>query len=228
MTALLFRTILIYILLILSMRLMGKRQIGELEISDLVTTLLISEIASLPITDSAIPLSHALVPIILLLSFEVISSALLATFPRIKNLITARPATLIRDGKLCKKAMREARLSADELISELRQKDISDLDEVRYAILEQNGKITVIPKARFRPPTAEQLQVSINDPGLYHIIIDKGVINHHNLQDLQLSHDALIKTLSQSNLSPKDVYLMMMNDEGEQRIICKKEKEDPS
>ena len=223
MTALLFRTIIIYILLVFAMRMMGKRQIGELEISDLVTTLLISEIASLPITDSAIPLSHALIPISLLVCFEVLSSALLANFPRIKNLITARPATLIRDGHLCKKAMKDTRISADELISELRQKGISDLNEVRYAILEQNGKITVLPKAHFSPPNAQQLQIDVDDSGLFHIVIDKGVINKHNLNDLQLSRQAISERLAQMGLSINEIYLMMVNDSGEERIIKKSE-----
>ena len=222
-TTLLIRTTFIYILLIIVMRLMGKRQIGELEISDLVTTLLISEIASLPITDNSIPLSHAIVPIIVLTTFEVMSSALIAAFPGIKNLITARPATLIRDGRLCGRAMRQSRISADELVSELRQKDITDLSEVRYAILEQNGKITVIPKAKHRPPTCEQLHIKVKDPGLYHIIIDKGVINRHNLTECHLTQKQLVKQLSQKGIRKKDVYLMMLSDTGETKIILKKE-----
>lgn len=223
MTTLLIRTAFIYILLITVMRLMGKRQIGELEISDLVTTLLISEIASLPITDNNIPLSHAIVPIVTLTTFEVLSSALIAAFPGIKNLITARPATLVRDGKLCGRAMRQSRISADELISELRQKDITDLSEVRYAILEQNGKITVIPKAKFRPPTCEQLHVKVKDPGLYHIMIDKGVINQHNLSELNLTKKQIIGQLSKKGVRRKDVYLMMISDTGETKLILKKE-----
>ncbi|MBE6546914.1 MAG: DUF421 domain-containing protein [Ruminococcaceae bacterium] len=223
MITLLFRTIIIYIALIIAMRLMGKRQIGELEISDLVTTLLISEIASLPITDGNIPISHAIVPIVTLLTFEVVSSALLAYFPRLKNIMTARPTTLIRDGKLCGKAMRQTRLSADELISELRQKDITDPSEVRYAILEQNGKITVIPKAKYRPPNAEQLKIEVRDAGLYHIIIDKGVINQHSLSEVNITKEELNARLKEQGLAAKDIYLMLMNDEGDSEVIRKDE-----
>ena len=223
MTTLLIRTVLVYVLLIIAMRLMGKRQIGELEISDLVTTLLISEIASLPITDATIPISHAIVPIVTLLTFEVVSSTLLSRFPRIKNLLSARPATLIRDGKLCGREMKQARLSADELISELRQQGITDPAEVRYAILEQNGKISVIPKASCRPPTAKEIKLTVKDTGLYHIIIDKGVFNKHNLKDLQLDQSKLERTLATHGLMPRDVYLMMMNDEGGMEIIRKDE-----
>ncbi|MBQ8331902.1 MAG: DUF421 domain-containing protein [Clostridia bacterium] len=223
MTILLIRTMLIYVILVFAMRMMGKRQIGELEISDLVTTLLISEIASLPITDNNIPISHAIVPIVTLIVFEVVSSALLAAHPRLKNFLTTRPATLIRNGKLCGKEMRNARISADELISELRQKDIADPSEVAYAILEQNGKITVLPKAKFRPPNAEQLNIKVKDAGLYHIIIDKGAINAHNLNELKITREALLTRLSARGLQPKDIYLMMMSDTGEIEIIKKSE-----
>ncbi len=223
MITLLFRTIVIYTLLLIAMRLMGKRQVGELEISDLVTTLLISEIASLPITDGSIPISHAILPMTVLLTFEVVSSALLATFPRMKRLMTARPTTLIRDGKLCDKAMKEARLSLDELIGELRQKDITDLSEVRHVILEQNGKITVVLKAKYLPPSAEQMNIAVDDPGLYHIIIDKGVINKHNLKELNYTRDQLMQKINTNGLSVKDIYLMMINDKGDAQIIRKDE-----
>lgn len=137
--------------------------------------------------------------------------------------MTARPTTLIRDGKLCGKAMRQTRLSADELISELRQKDITDPSEVRYAILEQNGKITVIPKAKYRPPNAEQLKIEVRDAGLYHIIIDKGVINQHSLSEVNITKEELNARLKEQGLAAKDIYLMLMNDEGDSEVIRKDE-----
>lgn len=219
LTTLFVRTILIYALLLLSMRLMGKRQIGELEFSDFVTTLLISEIASTPISDPSIPMAHAIVPIGLVVIFEVLSSTLLAKFPKLKNLITARPSTLIQNGKICAKAMRRSRLSADELVGELRRQNICDLSEIQYAILEQNGKITAIPWAKYRPPTAEDLKLQIKDTGLCHIAIDKGAINHHTLKTLNIEESEFLKELKQQDLSPKDIYLMTINDAGEQWII---------
>lgn len=219
MTILFIRTCFIYLILMIAMRMMGKRQIGELEISDFITTLLISEIASLPLTDKTIPFLHAVVPIVLLTTFEVVSSTLVANFPKIKNLITARPATLIENGKLCAKEMKKARISADELISELRQKEITDLNEVRYVLLEQNGKISVISKTKYRPPSSEQLNLTVPDEGLFRIVIDKGVFNRHNLNKLCLSKETVLLMLSKRNLTPKDIYLMMVNDAGKIKII---------
>ena len=224
MVTVLIRTIIIYLALIAVMRLMGKRQIGELEISDLVTTFLISEIASLPITDSELPLSHAIIPIIALLTLEVIISALLSRFPKIKSLFRASPSTLIKDGVLSQKAMCDARLSFDELFSELRQQGIDDISHVKYAILEQNGKITVIQKARYLQPTAEQLHLKSKETGLFHIVIEKGSVNKHGLRSTGISEKTLDTMLSKKSLKVKDVYLMMINDAEETKIIPKENK----
>ena len=224
MTTILFRTIVIYITLLTAMRLMGKRQIGELEISDLITTLLISEIASLPITDANIPLSHAIIPIILLLTFEVLSSALLVKIPSAKKFISTRPTTLIKNGTLLYSQMKSSRITADELISELRQQGISDLSEVNYAILEQNGKISVIPKPQFKPLTANDVGISTADPGLFHIIIENCEVNESELSTLGLDRSFIKKALKNKELSLDNVYLMLVSDGGEIQIIKKEEK----
>ena len=221
MVTVLARTIIIYLTLIAVMRLMGKRQIGELEISDLATTFLISEIASLPITDTELPLSHAVIPIIALLTLEVIISTLLSRFPKIKTLFRASPSTLIKNGILSQKAMRDARLSFDELFSELRRQGVDDISHINYAILEQNGTITVIQKARYLQPTAEQLHLKPKETGLFHIIVEKGCINKHGLNSIGISEATLVSMLAERSLKIKDVYLMMINDAEEVKIIPK-------
>lgn len=221
MVSVLARTLIIYLSLILVMRLMGKRQIGELEISDLVTTFLISEIASLPITDIEIPLSHAIVPIVTLLTLEVAISMLLSKFPKLKFIFSTRPSTLIRNGILQKKALENSRLSFDELFSQLRQQGYDDISQIKYAILEQNGNITVIQKAPYKTPTAEQLNISCEESGLFHIIIERGRINKHGLEEIGYTKEKLVRRLSKQSISPKDVYLMMINDADDMRIILK-------
>jgi len=221
MTTIFIRTIIIYVVLLSAMRLMGKRQLGELEISDLVTTLLVSEIASLPITDTNIPVSHAIIPIIILLTFEVVSSTLLVKFPSVKKFISTRPTTLIKDGKLSSKQMAKVRITADELISELRQNGISSISEVEYAILEQNGKISVIQKPQYRTPSAQDMNIAIHDSGLYHIIIENGKINKHGFEEMQLTRDELDKILKKECVSLRQVYLMMMSDKKDIELIRK-------
>ena len=215
------RTVIIYVTLNLSMRLMGKRQIGELELSELITTLLISEIASLPITESTIPVSRAMIPIVTLLAFELISSALTVRFPRVSKFLTTRPTTLIKDGMMIQKNMLKSKVSTEELICELRQNGVGDISEVMYAILEQNGKISVLPKATARPPTSKELKLNVKETGIYHIVIDKSVINKHALNDLDITRERIDQMLKLSGTVIDDVYLMVINDRGEYRIIRK-------
>ena len=223
MLTVLFRTVLIYALLLIAMRLMGKRQIGELEISDLVTTFLVSEIASLPITEPELPLSHAIIPTIVLLAFEVFISFLLSRFPRLKGLFSVRPSTLIKDGELCQKSLSDARLSFDELFSELRRQGADDISKIKYAILEQNGKITIIQNASSKPPSAKDMKIKVSDGGMEHIVISEGFINKHSLELLKMSKKELYDILAKKNLTPKQVYLMLMDDSKKVKIFKKEE-----
>ena len=117
MTNILLRTIRVYVFLLIIMRVMGKRQLGELEVSELVSTLLLSDIAALPITDQNIPLIHALIPIIVITTFEISLSVVLTKIPRLKNIVSSRPSTLIKKGVIDRKEMIRNRISIDELFS---------------------------------------------------------------------------------------------------------------
>ena len=225
MASIFARTFIIYISLILVMRLMGKRQLGELEISDLVTTFLISEIASLPITDTSIPLSHAIIPIIVLLVLEVGISAALSRFPKLKFIFSARPSTLIKDGNLCKKSLEESRISFDELFSQLRQQGFDDISQIKYAILEQNGKITVIQRECFKPISANTLDICVKENGIFHIVIERGKINSHGMRATGYTESELLRLLSSFKYEPNDIYLMMINDAHDIRIIPKDDTE---
>lgn len=219
MTTILIRTIIIYIFLLATMRLMGKRQLGELEVSELVSTLLLSDIASLPIGNQAIPLSYAIIPIITITAFEVGMSFLLTKVPAVKNLVSARPGILIRNGKIDRREMMRNRISIDELISELRQKEITDISEVAYAIIEQNGKISVIPKRLFSPPTRQELKLSANECGISHILISDGRIDRYGLKITGKSEEWITKTLKSQSTSVDQVFLMTIDDSEKINII---------
>ena len=154
MASILVRTVIVYILLSFSLRVMGKRQLGELDVMELVSTLLISELASIPIDDPDIPLLNAIIPILLILSAEVIISTLKNKSEKLKEAIEGKPVYIIYKGKLLQDALRENRISVNELLSEIRTQGIADISEINYAILEQNGKITVVSLLRqgdYRP-----------------------------------------------------------------------------
>ena len=214
MITVLIRTLITYILLILTMRLMGKRQIGELEVTDLVTTLLLSEIASLPITNLDIPVSHAVIPMITLLVLEVFSSFILVRFPRLKSLVSARPTVIIRDGVVDQQALCSLRLSPEELMGEVRQQGLTDLAQVSCAILEKNGKLTVLPKSAYAPPTAEQLGVKASDEALMHVVLHNGSYSKAGLSLIGKDRAWLEKQLQNRKLDPTTLFCVTANQQG--------------
>ena len=214
MSVILFRTFIIYACLMLAMRFMGKRQLGELELSELITALLLSEVASLPLTNQDIPLLHALLPILTLISLEVLLSGLSLKLPLLKQLLGVRPAILIHHGKLDRKVMSSIRISTDELLSQLRLKDVTDPTEVEYAILEPNGQISVILSARARPATTEELGMEIKEHGIMHLLVSDGKVNPKNLQMAGKDERWLEKYLHEHNVKMKDVFLLLADDGG--------------
>ena len=217
------RTVVIYITLLITMRLMGKRQLGELDMSELVITILLSEIASSPITNPSTGILQALIPISVLASLELITSLLIIKSPLFKKIFTSRPSVLISRGKLDRREMKRVRISLEELISQIRQNGIYDLNEIDYAILEENGKMSIIPKSRFRQPDITDLNLPDNDSGIMHILISDGRINGHSLKILGKDRKWLDGELAQRNLSKRDVFCMTCNDAGDIYIILNDE-----
>ncbi len=218
MLTILVRTLIIYFSLILTMRFMGKRQLGELEISDLVTTLLLSEVASLPITNTDIPLSHALIPILTLTSLEVVLSGAVLKFPLCKRLFAIRPAIVWHDGKPVRRTMRQMRISSEELLSQLRQKDVTDPAEVAYAILEPNGQVSVVKRAPAQNATARDVGAEPQGRGMMHTLISDGVINQKNLGLSGRSETWLTAYLQAHDLRAEDVFLLLADDGSEVRL----------
>ena len=215
MFKIILRTLIIYVFLLIIMRLMGKRQLGELELSELVTTFLFSEIATTPITNPDSNIWHAIIPIIIIASLEMLLSFSVLKIPMLKKVLTGRPSVIIQRGKINKEEMKKARLSIDELISQIRQGGIFNISEVEYAILEENGRLTVVPKCKNRPPDTETLGLCVAECGVMHIIVSDGKINNQNLDTVRKSTDWLEKTLTQYNLTVADVFLMTVNDGGD-------------
>ena len=221
MVTILLRTLVIYVVLILIMRLMGKRQIGELEVTDLVTTLLISEIASLPVTNHDIPVSYAIIPMITLLILEVFSSVILIRFPKLKNLVTARPTVIIQNGRLDQKALQSLRISIDELMSEIRQQGLTELAQVDCAILEKNGKLTLLPKGAYASPTVEQLGLPPAPDELMHIVYSNGTYSKIGLRLIGKDRAWLCRQMQKRKLNPQELFVVTANKSGKLYWICK-------
>ena len=153
MTVTLIRALLIYFTVILAMRIMGKRQIGELNPHELVITILVSQIASIPLQDNTMPLANAFLPMLLLVSLEILASVASMKSLRLRNLLQGRPIFLIRHGKPDQKQMRRLRFTVDDLIDALRQKDVFDLSTVEEAVVETNGSLSVRLRTEESPVT---------------------------------------------------------------------------
>ena len=139
-----FRTVLLYALLILGLRLTGKRQIGQLEPIEFVLMMLLSDLASVPMQDFGLPLFNGVIPIITLIALSTLFSAVSLRCVRFRDLVCGQPALVIRDGKLYQETMRRNRLTLDELFEQLRGQGVTDLDDVKYAVLETNGRLSVL------------------------------------------------------------------------------------
>ena len=153
MLSLIFKTVLLYTIVVISLRVMGKRQIGELQPSELVITLLVSEIAALPIQETNRSIKTILVPLATLILFELLISLLNIKSVRFRNLLQGSAIIIIRDGVVDQGQLKRLRYSMEDVLEELRKKDIFDISEVQYAIAETDGTISVMPKPGKRPVT---------------------------------------------------------------------------
>ena len=197
MATVLIRTVIVYALFVLAIRLTGKRQIGEMQISELVVTFMISELATAPIQDISIPIAYSIVPITILLAFEVIVSFSVTKSKKLKKIFTGNPNYIIRNGKINQKELGKLRIGLNELLGELRLKDVSDINDVDYAIVEQNGKLSVFLKKDKQNVTSGDLELSLKRSGLGHAVIIDGNIDYTNLQYAQKNEAWLTNSLRQ-------------------------------
>ena len=209
MLAILMRTIIVYALLSVAMKLMGKREIGELDVSDLVSALLISEIAAIPIDDPDIPLLNAIIPILFILSVEILLSYAKTRSSRLKRCVEGESVFLIYKGRLDQDAFRENRISLNEFLSEMRSQSIGDISLVEYAVLEQSGKISIIQSGK------DQLS---------HVLVIDGEFNTPEFGDNRFSKEKVEEQLKLRGHRMKDVMYMSVDDSNSINIILKEEK----
>ena len=224
MATVLIRTTFIYLLLVLAMRLTGKRQIGDLQISELVITFMVSELATIPIQDLSIPLSYSILPIILLLCYEIIVSFLILKVNFLKVAFSGDPNILICKGKINQRELENARIGLTELLGELRTKNVGDISQVDYAILEQNGQLSVFLKKEYQPITNEDINITCENEGICHAVIVDGNINKSNLRLCQKNSAWLSKILHNKGVKIEDVFLMTVNDKNDINIIMKEKR----
>ncbi len=209
------RTVIIYILLVAAMRVGGKRQIGELQLSELVTALLLSEIASMPIGHDDIPLAFAVIPVMTVICIELITSFAVTKSKLLSSLFDGSPSFVIKKGELDIAELTKLHMGVTELISEARLQGISDLSDINYAILEQNGKLSVFQKAKGNE----------KERGIAHAVIVDGHANEHTLGVLNMSDKALKNKLREKKTPLSSVFLYTVNDAGEEYWVLRPEED---
>ena len=208
------RTLLLYIAVIAAIRLMGKRQIGDLDPSELVVTILVSDLAAVPMQDLGIPMVSGLVPIATLIVLEILLSFLALKSRPFCRLLNGQPAIIIRSGKLDIQKLRQMRLTTDEVIETLRKQNVASVADVKYGVIEPDGTLTVIPRQAKQPVTADMLGLSPRDAGLPLVVVSDGKLVNRSLQLLHLDPRDIENRLNNQSIALSDVFLMTLDDCG--------------
>lgn len=213
-----------YIFVTLAIRLMGKRQIGDMQPGELVITLLISEIAAIPLQDPTRPVLTGVAAIFTLVIFEILMSVAAMKSLHIRKLMSGKSTVIIRDGKVDEEAMKRVRMTVLDLIELLRQNDIFELNQVAYAVLEVNGNLSVLKKSQFETVTRKDMKIKPSKDGLALPVICDGRIIEESLKTIDVDKDTLFKTLSEHKVMLDDVFILMLDGKGKTELVKKERK----
>lgn len=215
-----FRTVLLYALLIVGLRLTGKRQIGQLEPIEFVLMMLLSDLASVPMQDFGLPLLQGIIPIATLLALSTLLSGISLLSVRFRSLICGEPTIIVRDGVLQQTAMKRSRLTLDEVLEELRVQGVSSLADVKYAVLETSGQVSVLLRSDAQPVTPAQLSMNAaDDPFLPVLLINDGRLLRDNMKKMDVDDAWLRQQLKREHLKdPSQVFLLSLDQGG--NVIC--------
>ena len=213
------RTAVLYGLLILAVRLMGKRQVAEMEPAEFVVTMLLANLAAVPMQDNGLPLLSGVAPILTVLALELILAVLSMKLLPLRRLLNGVPALRIRDGRIEQRALAAARVSLDELEQKLREKDVFDCAEVAYAILETDGELTVQLRPEHQSAAKGDVGAVPSPAGLYYNVISDGVVLRENLRAAGLDGSWLRAELARRGVRARDVFLLAVNEEGSVRFV---------
>lgn len=218
------RTILLYVVIIFAVRIMGKRQISELQTSELVVTLLISNIASIPMQDTDQSMLSGLIPILVLLVCEIVISFLMLKRANFRKFICGKPIIVINDGKIDQEQMKKLRMSTEDLYEQLRQNNVFNIEDVAYAVMETNGSLSVLKKPETQNITPKQMGIKTIDKGLQMVVISDGEIAYSSLKFCGLNEEWLFSILHNENTLINEVFIMTADKRRNYQIIKKERK----
>lgn len=208
------RTVILYLVLTAGMRLLGKRQIGQLEPSEFVVSMLIADLAAVPMQNTGIPLMSGLVPMVTVLGLGLVFSGLTMLSVPLRNLLCGRPIILIDNGKLDQRNLRLTRITLDELTGHLRQKDVLDIATVQYAILETDGSLSVFPYPKDLPATAADAGIHPQKQYLPVTVIEDGYLCAESLEKVGKDEGWLRRVLEEKETSLSGTFLLTVDSRG--------------
>ncbi|RNC28744.1 MAG: hypothetical protein AWM53_01185 [Candidatus Dichloromethanomonas elyunquensis] len=220
------RTVILYLIIVAVLRVMGKRQIGQLQPFELVIVLMISELAAIPSQDIGIPLIAGLLPVLILLLLGITISHVSLKSEKARAIICGTPTVLIDKGHILEDELRKLRYNLSDLLEQLRVKNIPDLADVEYAILETNGQLSVIPKSTKRPANPEDLKIEVAGETLPYTLIMDGVLQQKNFTKANVNMNWLEQELTKANI--KDYKKVLIASIGTQGKLYVQEKADKS
>ncbi len=215
MLIVLIRTVILYGLVVVAMRIMGKRQIGQLQPFELVVTIMLSELAAIPMENPGIPLINGITPILTLIVAQVILSFISLKSDRARAVICGKPSVLVENGRIMEPELERLRYNLSDLMEQLRAKNVPNISDVEFAILETSGQLSVIPKSQKRPVIPEDMNLPTEYEGLPYTLIMDGHIIHKNLHKLNLDIPWLKQQLKNVGIaSPAQVLLASLDTGG--------------
>lgn len=190
---------------------MGKRQLGELQPTELVITILLSEIASIPMQDNNVPMINSILAVLLLVCLEIINSVIIMKSNRIRYLLQGMPAVVINDGKLDQKKLKALRFTADDILDQLRQKDVFDISTVQYAVVETNGSLSVLKKPQYDQPINKDLNINSSPQGIPVLVINDGEFINKSIKDYGLDKNRINSVLKKEKTEVDEVLIMLID-----------------
>ena len=215
-----FRSIVLYILVLIVMRLMGKREIGQLQPFELAIAIMIADLASIPMTEIGIPIYYGIVPILGLLMMHMFISFLNMKSIKAREILCGRPSILIYRGKIIEQELKKQRFTINELEERLRGNDVFNIGDVEYAILETSGQVTVIQKPEKRNVTPEDLNITPDYEGIPYDLVVDGKVMTENLKELGKNYKWLEKQTEKFNIKPEEALVVTLDAKGQ--IYCQK------
>lgn len=226
MLTIIIRSVLIYLIVLLVFRLMGKRQLGQMQPFELVLTLIIADLATIPMAEVSVPVLHGIVPLLTLVILHFILTLISKNSQLISKIISGKPVIIINPKGIDYSAMKKLNLATDDIFAALRECGYFSISQVQYAIMETNGKVSVMPKAEFSPATNGDLKLGAQDSYLPIILVSDGKVLKENLAIASINEDEIMEIVSKNTknkkISIKDILILSIDQTGESYLQLKK------